>query len=114
MRDFKRFLIVLPALVLIAVFVGVSGYLRYGTQWLEFGPADEAFEDGYRLERDGDLDGALAKYRTAFKSQLPAVRDAAGRAINRVTDKLHFWGAWHRDLRSVADWSLRIGLAWFL
>jgi hypothetical protein len=60
MRHFKTFLIVLPALVLIAVFVGVSGYLRYGTQLQEFGPADdlEAFQDGYRLERDGELDGA--------------------------------------------------------
>jgi hypothetical protein len=119
MRAFKSFLIVLPALVFIAVFAGIFGYLRYGTDPPELDlhrPGDpyEAFQDGYRLERDGDLEGALAKYRIAFKSPQPEVQNAAQRAIGRVTDKLHFWGAWHRDLRSVSDWSLRAGLAWLL
>jgi hypothetical protein len=118
MRPFKLFLIVLPALLLIGLSLVAAAYLGQGAERLDLrlGAADsaplEAFQDGYRLERAGDLDEALAKYRIAFKSPLPDVHEAARRAIDRVTGKLHAWGTVHRDLRTLAEWSLRIGLAW--
>jgi hypothetical protein len=112
-----RYIVVaIVVLALLAISLGVPEYLGRGALWLNLtttsGEADRLaeFQDGYRRERDGDLRGALAKYRSAESSTLTPVQNAARSAIDRVNAKLRELGPMYDGLRTLAVWSAKLSV----
>jgi hypothetical protein len=114
MPPLRYVLVVLVSAASIILSFVIPGYLGRGAEWLDVSADDAvalaAFQDGYRLERGGNLEGALAKYRSAEKSNIAPVHDAGRGAADRVSAKLNALAPVYGSLRTLADWNLRLRL----
>jgi len=109
MRLSLRLILIALLIVAVAPSFVIPKYLGHGAELLNGKiPSTEesnTFQDGYRLERGGDLEGALAKYRAAAKSRLAEVHNLSERAVIRVNTNLNRLGTWYPDLRTLRAWS---------
>jgi hypothetical protein len=67
-----------------------------------------AFRDGYRHERAGNLEDALAKYREAATAETVTIQEAATRGVDRVHNKLVQLQTFYYDLKDLNGLSLSI------
>jgi hypothetical protein len=73
-----------------------------------------AFEDGYRQEREGNLERAIVSYRAAAASTLPAVRDPALSAAARISRKLESLGTLYDSVWTWQQLELRLRIPMLL
>jgi hypothetical protein len=115
MTRLRYALIVILVAVPLTLSFAIPGYLGGGAKWFDLPAAPTidpvslaALQDGYRNEREGNLDAALAKYRIAETSKLLPIQEVGRRAIDRVNSKLNTLGPVYGGLRTLGDWSLKL------